>query len=188
MTTLRVEQIFHSIQKETSFIGERSAFLRLAGPECGTVKSFEQIFVELKSFDCRLVTIIARGNSILQKGLPAFTEFVDEHSMIVLLETDIENDRHPITKTIENCLYFLPVPSSKKHLDIQNVSFAFRTDFLKFLISDKRDFLFAKDLIDSELWRYDHISMETTGALRTTELITWVLESRLNVRITPTWN
>ncbi|KXJ98574.1 MAG: Organic radical activating enzyme [Acidobacteria bacterium OLB17] len=99
MPDLRITEIFHSIQGESSHAGRPCSFVRLTGcpMRCvwcdseytftgGERMSFEEIFARLDKFGCRLVEVTG-GEPLAQKNaFPFITELCDR-GFEVLIET-----------------------------------------------------------------------------------------------------
>ena len=96
---LRVNEIFCSIQGESSFAGRRCVLVRLTGCQMrcvwcdteyafyeGTWMDLEEVLAAVERFDCRLVEVTG-GEPLLQPGaLPLMRELCDR-GYRVLLET-----------------------------------------------------------------------------------------------------
>src|SRR5687767_15540892 len=96
---LRVSEIFHSIQGESSHAGRPCAFVRLTGcpMRCvwcdseytftgGTRMSFDEILSKLKDFNCNLVEITG-GEPLAQKNVFPFITMLGDLGYEVLIET-----------------------------------------------------------------------------------------------------
>ncbi|MCU1290934.1 MAG: putative Radical-activating enzyme radical superfamily [Acidobacteria bacterium] len=159
---LRITEIFLSIQGESSHAGRPCSFVRLTGcpMRCawcdsvytftgGTRMSFDEIFAQLKAFDCNLVEVTG-GDPLAQKNVyPFITKLLDE-GYEVLIETggffSIENvDRRakiildvkcPASGESErNCWANLEILNPEK-------------DEVKFVIADVDDWLYARRVIE----------------------------------------
>jgi 7-carboxy-7-deazaguanine synthase len=162
---LRVTEIFLSIQGESSHAGRPCSFVRLTGcpMRCvwcdseytfigGEKISFEDLFVRLEQFGCKLVEVTG-GEPLAQKNVfPFITELCDL-GYEVLVETggfvSTENVDPRATVILDvKC----PASGEAERNHWPNLE-RLRSDMdeVKFVIADMGDWEFARDVID----RYD---------------------------------
>ena len=111
--TLRVNEIFYSIQGESSYAGLPCVFVRLTGCNlrcsyCDTRYAYEEgggmeinhIFEQISPMQCRLVEITG-GEPLLQEKTPILVEGLLEDGYEVLLET---NGTHDISRLDDRCV------------------------------------------------------------------------------------
>jgi len=97
---LKVNEIFYSIQGESSFAGLPCVFVRLTGCnlrcswcdtayayEEGAEKSAEEILAAVGAYPCRLVEITG-GEPLLQRATPALARLLLDRGYSVLVETN----------------------------------------------------------------------------------------------------
>jgi len=199
--TLKVNEIFYSIQGESSRAGCPTVFIRLSGCNlrcsyCDTKYAYEdgqememsQILEAVKEFGCHLVEITG-GEPLLQKETSAFISKLLDDSYTVMLETNGSLD---IGEIDGRCIKIIDVkcPSSGEHEKnlFSNFEKMNKNDELKFVIETKEDYSYAKD----QLLIYDiiippgniHFS-PVFEKLSPQTLSAWILEDNLNVRMTP---
>jgi 7-carboxy-7-deazaguanine synthase len=199
--TLKVNEIFYSIQGESSRAGCPTVFIRLSGCNlrcsyCDTKYAYEdgkememsQILEAVKEFGCHLVEITG-GEPLLQKETSAFISKLLDDSYTVMLETNGSLD---IGEIDGRCIKIIDVkcPSSGEHEKnlFSNFEKMNKNDELKFVIETKEDYNYAKD----QLLIYDiiippgniHFS-PVFEKLSPQTLSAWILEDNLNVRMTP---
>lgn len=199
--TLKVNEIFYSIQGESSRAGCPTVFIRLSGCNlrcsyCDTKYAYEdgqememsQILEAVKEFGCHLVEITG-GEPLLQKETSAFISKLLDDSYTVMLETNGSLD---IGEIDGRCIKIIDVkcPSSGEHEKnlFSNFEKMNKNDELKFVIETKEDYNYAKD----QLLIYDiiippgniHFS-PVFEKLSPQDLSAWILEDNLNVRMTP---
>ena len=196
--SLRVTEIFHSIQGESSHTGKPCVFIRLTGCplRCtwcdteyafvgGTVKTLQEIMEQVRTFDCPLVEITGGEPLYQPETLPLMTMLCDA-GYEVLIETSGAMD---ITQVDHRAHVILDVkcPGSgmvdRMHWD--NLSRLSRKDEAKFVIKDREDYEWAVDVMK----RYDLNRRCTVlfspvfGELDLHPLAEWVLQDRLQVRL-----
>ncbi len=158
---MRVTEMFLSIQGESTHSGRPCAFVRLTGcpMRCvwcdseytftgGTRLSFEEIFAQLKEFDCNLVEVTG-GEPLAQKSVFPFITQLCDKGFEVLIET---GGYVSTAKVDERAHIILDVkcPASGEaernhwaNLEILRAD----KDEVKFVISDLEDWEFAKEII-----------------------------------------
>jgi 7-carboxy-7-deazaguanine synthase len=199
--TLKVNEIFYSIQGESSRAGCPTVFIRLSGCNlrcsyCDTKYAYEdgkdmemsQILEAIKEFDCHLVEITG-GEPLLQEETPALIVRLLDDGYTVMFETNGSLD---IGRIDGRCIKIIDVkcPSSGEHEKnlFSNFEKMNKNDELKFVIETKEDYNYAKD----QLLIYDiiippgniHFS-PVFEKLSPQTLSAWILEDNLNVRMTP---
>lgn len=194
---LKINEIFYSIQGESTFAGERCVFVRLTGCNlrctyCDTEYAFydgkemsiEEIIEVVASYNCNLIEITG-GEPLLQSDVyPLMTKLCDK-GFVVLLETSgsllIEN----VDKRVTNILDF-KTPSSKmdKKNDFRNVEYLKPKDEVKFVIGSQEDYNWAKDIIVKYKLneKVTILFSSVFGKIEHEELVNWILEDNLNVR------
>lgn len=160
--TLRITEIFLSIQGESSHAGRPCAFVRLTGcpMRCvwcdseytfsgGTKMSFDEILQKLNDFNCNLVEITG-GEPLAQKNVFPFITTLCNLGYEVLIET---GGYVSTQKVDERAKVILDVKCPKSgeaernhwaNLERLNAE----KDEVKFVIADLEDWEFAKEIIE----------------------------------------
>jgi len=194
---LKVNEIFYSIQGESSYAGLPCVFVRLTYCNlrctyCDTEYSFyegkdmtiDEIIFEVKKYNCNLVEVTGGEPLVQKESLDLMKRLCDE-GFKVLLETSgslpIENVDKRVTIIMD-----LKTPSSKmmkKNL-YSNIDFLKPDDEVKFVIGNREDYEWSKEIIEKyNLKNKCKILMGCVfGELSNVELATWILEDHLSVR------
>ncbi len=194
---LTVNEIFYSIQGESSHMGRPCVFVRLTycnlrctycdteyAFEEGTPLSVEEIVQKVESYGCRLVEVTG-GEPLMQQEVHVLMKDLCERGFEVLLETGGSLDISQVDSRVRKIMDF-KTPSSgmqKKNL-YENVRFLSKPDEVKFVIGDRQDFDWSLQIIrEYGLDRRCGLLMSPVfGVLEPATLASWVLESRLPVR------
>jgi len=197
---VRVTEIFHSIQGESSFAGRPCVFVRTTGCNlrcvwCDTEYSFhggrdmeiDEILSEIDRIGhgCRLVELTG-GEPLLQKDIGDLATVLLDRGYTVLCETSgsVPVDRVPaaVIKIVD---FKCPGSGEADSNDWSNLVRLDPTrDELKFVIADRTDYDWAKaQLEDRDLSRFVvHFSPEFEGMDRRA-LAEWILADGLPVRL-----
>lgn len=194
---LKVNEIFYSIQGESSFAGLPCVFIRLTYCNlrctyCDTEYSFyegedftiDEILNKVKSHDCNLVEVTG-GEPLVQKESLELLKRLSDEGFQVLLETSGSLSIKEVDPRV-TIIMDLKTPSSgmmTKNL-YSNIDYLKTTDEIKFAIGTREDYEWAKKVIfDYNLPAKCKILMGCVfGQLQNIELATWILEDKLPVR------
>jgi len=196
---LTVNEIFHSVQGESTLAGRPCVFVRLTACDlrctwCDTPYAFvegrkmsvAEVAAEVARFGCPLVEVTG-GEPLLQEDVyPLMVRLLDE-GHTVLLETGghVSVERVP-PKVIKILDVKCPASgeSAKNHWD--NLARLDVRDQVKFVIQDRADYEFARDVLGRHALdrRVAAVLFSPVhGVLEPKELAGWVLADRLPVRV-----
>jgi 7-carboxy-7-deazaguanine synthase len=195
---LRVTEIFHSIQGESSRLGLPFVFIRLTGCNlrcsyCDTAYAWtggsgwpvSRITERAKSFGCRFVEITG-GEPLVQAETPALARALLDAGLTVLVETNgsLDIDLLP-SGTVRIMDIKCPASGESAKMDWENLRRLGPEDEVKFVISDAADYLWAKDVIRAnDLERRTRLLLSPAhGRMDAALLAEWMLGDRLNVRL-----
>jgi 7-carboxy-7-deazaguanine synthase len=197
---LKVNEIFFSIQGESSYAGRPCAFIRLTGCnlrciycdtqyayEEGTLLEIPEIVRQVSLFNCRLVEITG-GEPLLQEQTPELIRMLLDQDFTVLLETNGSQD---IGVVDERCIRILDIkcPSSgeSEKNRLENLDVLTPNDELKFVIGSRQDYDYAKFILSTFLPERSHLKppllSPVFGQVDTQALAQWILQDRLDVRL-----
>ena len=198
METLRITEIFYSLQGESLLVGLPTVFIRLTGcplrcTYCDTEYAFtggermtmEAICQQVASFECRQICVTG-GEPLAQKGcLNLMTQLCDLGYQ-VSLETSgalaIEDVDQRVILVMD-----LKTPDSGEMTRnrMENIQYLGSKDQLKFVICSRRDYDWAvMQLIEQKLHqRCSVIFSPSYNEQDATELAEWVLSDKLPVRM-----
>jgi len=195
---LKINEIYHSIQGESTSAGRRCAFVRLTYCNlrctyCDTEYAFyegedmsvQRVINEIEKYGCKLVEITG-GEPLVQAD--ECLELMNKLCKLgyeVMIETGGSlsiKDIDPRVKIIMD----LKCPSSgmeKKNL-YQNLMFLKPNDELKFVIGDRMDYEWTNDVLKKYNLQGKCIILFSVvfGKLEPVELINWILKDKLDVR------
>lgn len=194
---LKVNEIFFSIQGESSYAGLPCVFVRMTycNLRCsycdtayafydGTDYSIDEIISKVKEYKCKLVEITG-GEPLFQKESFELMQRLCDEGFEVMLETSGSLPIKDVDKRVK-IIMDLKCPSSnmmKKNL-YENINYIKQTDEIKFVIGTKEDYEWAKEIISKyELNKKCTVLFSVVfGQLEPVTLVNWILEDKLNVR------
>ncbi len=203
--SLFVTEIFKSIQGESTWAGLPCVFVRLSFCDlrcayCDTAYAFEagekrtvaDVLSVALSYGCPLVEVTG-GEPLLQPlCLPLLTELCDA-GCTVLLETNGARDISAVDGRVHRIMDMKCPDSGECHRNRpENIEHLNTRDEVKFVISSRRDYEWAKEMVlghalaervQAVLFSAAHIPGGTQSAgLSPASLVEWMLEDRLPVR------
>jgi 7-carboxy-7-deazaguanine synthase len=197
MTQLVVNEIFHSIQGESSHVGRPCVFVRLTYCNlrcsyCDTEYAFydgqpmeiDEIILKVKSYGCNLVEITG-GEPLLQAGVHDLMTQLCNEDFDVLLETGGSLDISGVDPRVKRIMDFkCPTSGMQKRNLWSNVEYLGPTDEVKFVIGNREDFDWSVNMIaNHDLLKRSPVLMSNVfGVLEPVALAEWILESKLKVR------
>lgn len=196
--TLVINEIFHSIQGESSYTGSPCVFVRLTycNLRCsfcdseyafydGKQMTIEEILSVVKDYRCKLVEITG-GEPLFQVNVHELMKRLCDEGLEVLLETGGSLDISKVDPRVKRIVDF-KCPSSKmaKRNLWDNVKHLRSSDEVKFVIGNREDYEWSKEKIrEYELDKKCLILMSVVfGELEPALLAEWLLEDKLNIRL-----
>jgi 7-carboxy-7-deazaguanine synthase len=196
---LTVNEIFHSIQGESTFAGEPCVFVRLTACDlrcswCDTVYAFhegrkmsvDEVVAEVARYQCATVEVTG-GEPLLQQDVYPLMSRLLQDGKRVLLETgghrSIEHVPDGVIRIVDvKC----PGSGESARMDWQNLQRLSLSDQVKFVIKDRQDYEFAREVVARE--QLDTragcvLFSPVHGVMNARELAEWILSDRLPVRL-----
>lgn len=194
---LKVNEIYHSIQGESTNAGLQCVFIRLTGCNLrctycdteyaffeGKERSVDEIIEEVKKYNCKLVEVTG-GEPLMQDESCELMKKLCDEGFSVMLETAGNMPIKEVDKRVK-IIMDLKCPSSgmmDKNL-YENVDHLKKDDEVKFVIGNREDYDWMKDIIS----KYDLqnkcalLASVVFGKLEPLTLVNWILEDKLEVR------
>ena len=195
---MKVNEIFKSIQGESSFQGLPCVFVRLTGCNlrcswCDTTYAYEEgeemsvdeIIKKVEGYHTPLVEITG-GEPLLQEEVYPLTKRLLDLGYKVLIETNGSLDIGRLDKRVIKILDIkCPGSGESDKMRWENLDRLSPKDEVKFVLSNREDYQWAKGVIE----RYglaDRVTILLSvvyGRLDPKDLAQWILEDNLNVRL-----
>jgi 7-carboxy-7-deazaguanine synthase len=195
---LRITEIFHSLQGETSRTGLPTVFVRLTGCPlrctwCDTEYSFtggqmmalDEVLAQIARFGCKTICVTG-GEPLAQKAcLPLLTALCDA-GYSVSLETSGALPIGEVDGRVSR-IVDLKAPGSGEEARncLDNIPLLTPHDELKLVLADEADYLWAKAQIETHqlLERCPVLLAPVQSTLPPARLAEWILRDRLPVRM-----
>jgi 7-carboxy-7-deazaguanine synthase len=197
--TLVIHEIYASIQGESTFAGLPCTFVRTTGCNlrcswCDTPQAFHggtrmargDVRAKALSFGTPLVELTG-GEPLLQPGVfPLMTELCDA-GRTVLVETSGEADVSRVDPRVHKIMDLKCPGSGESHRNRwSNLEHLGPGDEIKFVLADRADYEWMRSAVRERALagRTPNLLASTVfGRLATRDLVTWVLEDALPVRV-----
>ena len=195
---LKIYEIFHSLQGETSRVGLPTVFVRLTGcpmrcTYCDTEYAFSgggnmqiaEILSKVSEFGTQYVTVTG-GEPLAQKECYTLLQVLCDAAYSVSLETGGAMDIVPVDARVSIILDIkTPASNEEKNMLWGNVEHVKATDEIKFVICNRADYDWAKaKMVELNLIEKCQILFSPSyHDLKAETLASWVLADKLQVRM-----
>ena len=196
---LTVNEIFHSIQGESTHSGRPCVFVRLTACDlrcswCDTPYAFsegqkvsvEEVVSQVESYGCGLVEITG-GEPLLQREVYPLMRTLLERGHEVLIETGGHVSVAEVPDGVARIIDVKCPGSGESHRNHwPNLDALTLRDEVKFVIRDRADYEYARNVVAVHglVPRAAAVLFSPVhGVLRPADLAAWILEDRLGVRL-----
>lgn len=194
---LKVNEIFYSIQGESTKAGYPCIIIRLTycNLRClycdtpysfseGTDRSIQDIMQEIQKYNCKLVEITG-GEPLLQPETFELVKVLCDSGYEVMLETNGSFPIHNIDKRVKIIMDMKGPSSNMADMNLYENLFNLKPiDEIKFVIGNREDYSWAKDVINRmELSDKNILFAPVFDLLEPKQLAGWILEDNLNLRL-----
>ena len=196
--TLTINEIYHSIQGESTWAGEPCVFVRLTFCDLrcsycdteyafyeGTKRTLKEIVDAVAAFQCPLVKITG-GEPLLQKNVLPLMAMLADASHTVLVETSGAHDISAVDPRVHRIMD-LKTPGSGESARnrFSNIEHLTQRDEVKFVIGSREDYEWSRE----EVRRHALAKRCRTvlfspifGRIDPREIVEWILADKLPVR------
>ena len=196
---MTINEIFYSVQGESSYAGQPCVFVRLTACDLrcswcdtpyafheGTKRTLEDVLAEVDGVGCDLVEVTG-GEPLLQEEVYPLMDALVSKGNRVLLETGGHRSIERVPAGVVAIMDVKCPGSGETHrMDWANLDRLRPHDEVKFVIKDREDYDFAREV----LARHDLASRVKAihfspvhGVMDLRQLSEWVLADRLPVRV-----
>lgn len=197
-TTLRLTEVFLSLQGETSRAGLPTVFVRLTGCPlrcrwCDTPYSFQggetvtltDLLAQIAAFGVPTVCVTG-GEPLAQKNCPVLLTALCDAGYSVSLETSGALDVSPVDPRVSRIVDIkAPESGEAARNRWENLAHLTPNDEIKFVLANRADYDWAREVIRAQnLTRICPVLVSPVqGELQPAQLADWVLADRLPVRM-----
>src|SRR5687768_9480718 len=196
---LTINEIFYSIQGESTYAGRPCVFVRLTACDlrcawCDTAYAFHEghkqsldaVLAEVDRLACPLVEVTG-GEPLLQEVVYPLMQSLVDRGSTVLLETGGHRSTARVPEAVVTILDVKCPGSGESHRnDWTNLDRLRPHDEVKFVIKDREDYEYARDVIARHNLGARATAVHLSpvhGVLDSRLLSEWVLADRLPVRV-----
>ena len=198
MTSLRIFEIFHSLQGESSRVGLPTVFVRLTGCplRCGycdteyafhggSTQTLEQILREVAQYQAQYVCVTG-GEPLAQKTCHELLKALCDAGYSVSLETSGAMDISQVDERVSVIMDIKTPGSGEESKNLwTNIPYLKAKDEVKFVLADRTDYDWAKQILEKyQLTEKSPVLFSPVyKTLPPADLAKWVLEDHLPVRM-----
>ncbi len=196
--TITINEIYHSIQGESTWVGCSCVFVRLTfcNLRCnycdteyafyeGNKRTLNEIVNAVAAFRCPLVEITG-GEPLLQKNVLLLMSMLCDSAYTVLLETSGALDISKVDPRVYRIMDLKTPGSGEEDKNLwANISHLTSRDEVKFVVGSRDDYEWARDKVQ----RYDLsgrcravLFSPIFGRIDPRQIVEWILADKLNVR------
>ena len=196
---LTINEIFHSVQGESTYAGRPCVFVRLTACDLrcswcdtpyafyeGSKRSLDEVIGEVDRYGCSLVEVTG-GEPLLQEDVYPLMQRLLESGKTVLLETGGHRSTERVPDEVVTILDVkCPGSGEVGKNDWKNLERLRPQDEVKFVVKDRADYEFARHVIARHelAGRAAAIHLSPVhGVLDPKTLSEWVLADKLAVRV-----
>ena len=194
---MKINEIFYSLQGEGKSMGLPTTFIRVTGCNlrcsyCDTKYAYytgkeleiPKILKKIEKYNCKNICITG-GEPLLQKDITLLIDKLTEKNYNICLETNgscsiknISNKKNLVISLDIKC----PSSNMQDKMDYSNIKLLKKEDQLKFVIKNKKDYEYAKKIIE----RYKPkctVYIQPVWGTNPEKLAEWIKKDCLNVRL-----
>lgn len=196
-TQLRITEIFHSLQGESTSVGIPTVFIRLTGcplrcQYCDTTYAFTggqtmeltDILQQLRKYRTPYVTVTG-GEPLAQKSCLELLRLLCDREYKVSLETSGAIDISQVDARVTTVMDIKTPGSGEQERNLwSNIDLLKATDQIKFVLCDRDDYEWACRILDEYKLteRLEVLFSPSCDQLNATQLADWILQDQLAVR------
>lgn len=194
---LRISEIFHSIQGESSRVGLPTVFVRLTGCplRCvwcdteyafsgGEMQSLDEVLAQVAAFNCNTVCVTG-GEPLAQKACIDLLRALCDAGYSVSLETSGALDIGEVDPRVARIMDIKAPDSGEAEKNRwENIPLLNGHDEVKFVLASEADYAWASDVVKRERLadRCAVLFSPVQGQLSPAALAEWVVRDQLPVR------
>jgi 7-carboxy-7-deazaguanine synthase len=194
---IKINEIFYSIQGESTYAGEPCVFIRLSECNlrcsyCDTTYAYKsgeqleinQIITKIKEYNCNLVEVTG-GEPLLQTDVVSLLHQLIDLQYDVLLETNGSQSIEDVPDHVIKIVDFKCPSSGMSDKNMwENIDSLTPFDEVKFVIGNKDDYVWAKSILK----KYELDNKATVlfspvfNTIDPRIIVEWILKDQLNVK------
>ncbi len=195
---LKINEIFYSIQGETTYTGIPTVFVRTSGcplrcSYCDTTYAYydgqkisiDAILDKVKSYPTKYVCLTG-GEPLSQKESLSLMSRLCDLGYLVSLETSGAVTCEGVDKRVKKIIDVkTPNSGAADSFVLENIRHATLHDEFKFVICSEKDFQWAENFVDTHLSRepYTVLYSPSFGVISNKQLSEWILNSGSRARM-----
>ncbi|HMV68760.1 MAG TPA: radical SAM protein [Myxococcota bacterium] len=194
-SSVRISEIYASIQGESTHVGKPCVFVRLTGCNLrcswcdstftftgGAWRDVDDVVAEAHALGIHTVEVTG-GEPLVQRGAIGLLERLVALGHEVLLETSGSRPIDAVPPEVHVILDLKPPDSGEERSNLwSNLPLLRAKDEVKIVIASRRDYEWARDVVRGRAWPCPVLLSPAWGHVGLRDLAAWILEDRLDVR------
>ncbi|KYK21472.1 hypothetical protein AYK24_09055 [Thermoplasmatales archaeon SG8-52-4] len=191
-----INEIFYSLQGEGKWTGLPNIFIRTTGCnlrcsfcdtkyayDLGKEMSLDDIIKTISKYPCNYVCLTG-GEPLLQKETQKLIKLLLERNYKLSIETNGSINIKELSGKSVMISLDIKCPSSKMHErnDFSNIQLLRKDDQLKFIIKDKKDYEYAKEIIKKYKPKC-MIFFQPVWGIRPEKIAKWIISDGLDIKL-----
>ena len=192
-----INEIFYSLQGEGIWVGLPTIFIRTTGCNlrcsyCDTIYAYDQgdnmkiseMLSTIIKYPCKLVCLTG-GEPLLQEDIMTLIDALLSDHYHICVETNGSISLQSFQQPIKSLMFSMDIkcPSSgmASKMNLENLTLLQKKDQVKFVIQTKKDYRYAKDIIEQKNISCPIIFQPVWGSSYP-QLAQWIIDDGLSVR------
>ncbi|KYK28707.1 hypothetical protein AYK20_06745 [Thermoplasmatales archaeon SG8-52-1] len=193
---MKINEIFYSLQGEGKWTGLPNIFIRTTGCNlrcafCDTKYAYDTgkemtldiILEQIRKYPCKYVCLTG-GEPLLQNEILKLIELLLERKYKLCIETNGSINIKDISNKSIMISLDIKCPSSNMHErnDFLNINLLRNDDQIKFIIKDKKDYNYAKEIVKKYKPRC-MVFFQPVWGINPNKIANWIISDGLDIKL-----
>ena len=193
---MKINEIFYYLQGEGKWTGLPNIFIRTTGCnqrcafcdtkyayDTGREMTLDEILEQIRKYPCKYVCLTG-GEPLLQNEILKLIELLLERKYKLCIETNGSINIKDISDKSIMISLDIKCPSSNMHErnDFLNINLLRNDDQIKFIIKDKKDYNYAKEIIKKYKPRC-MVFFQPVWGINPNKIANWIISDGLDIKL-----
>lgn len=193
---MKINEIFYSLQGEGKWTGLPNIFIRTAGCNlrcsfCDTKYAYDngkemgldEILNQIRKYPCKYICLTG-GEPLLQEEIFRLIELLLKNNYKLCIETNGSINIKDLSKRLIMISLDIKCPSSHMHKrnKFTNITLLRKDDQLKFVIKDKKDYNYAKEIVKKYKPKC-MVFFQPVWGTNINKIANWIISDGLDIKL-----